>query len=301
VIAAHDESELRVAAFAWLDQVTLGEQLPVTRDQLANDFIVGGERFPLVDRGRGIRKPRGWRAALSIMTAAPKPGQARPYEDVVGDDGLHRYKFRRDDGGHQENESLRVAHREQVPLIWFVGLEAGLFQPIYPTFLVREEADQFALSPTSARLELASGSPVESELHRYLVVQRSMRLHQAKFAATVMRAYSTQCSVCALGHRELLDAAHIVADGEPDGMPIVSNGMALCKIHHAAYDQNILGITPAYRVEIHHRLLQEIDGPMLRYGLQDHHGKQLMRLPARIADRPDPDRLNARYLRFKAA
>lgn len=43
--------------------------MPITREQLTNDFYVSGGRFPLVDRGRGIRKPQGWRAALSIMTA----------------------------------------------------------------------------------------------------------------------------------------------------------------------------------------------------------------------------------------
>ena len=69
--------------------------------------------------------------------------------------------------------------------------------------------------------------------------------------------------MCALGHRELLDAAHIIPDTDPRGLPVIQNGIALCKIHHAAYDRNILGIRPDYVVEIHQRLLDEIDGPML--------------------------------------
>ncbi|MBM4721547.1 hypothetical protein GS449_26925 [Rhodococcus hoagii] len=55
------------------------------------------------------------------------------------------------------------------------------------------------------------------------------------FRATVMRAYETRCAVCALAHGELLDAAHIVPDGDEMGIASVRNGMALCKIHHAAY------------------------------------------------------------------
>jgi hypothetical protein len=78
-------------------------------------------------------------------------------------------------------------------------------------------------------------------------------------------------------------------------------GLALCKIHHAAYDANVLGIRPDYVVQIHHRLLDEIDGPMLRHGLQGHHGQNLMRLPARRADRPDVDRLTHRYDQFRVA
>lgn len=297
------EDEIRIAAMQWLQQVTLSGTLPVSRDQLANDFVFAGHRFPLVDRGRGIRKPQGWSAALSIMTAAPAPGKPMPYNDVVGSDGLHRYKFRRDQGGQAENESLRVAMHTQVPLIWFVGLQPGWYQPLFPEYLVREEPalEQFVLSPTPAGTELATGSPVESELRRYLVVERTVRLHQAKFAATVMRAYQVQCGVCRLGHRELLDAAHITADSNDDGVPIVSNGIALCKIHHAAYDRNILGIRPDYTVEIHSRLLHEIDGPMLLHSLQHHHGARLMRIPSRMADRPDPERLQARWEAFRAA
>jgi putative restriction endonuclease len=297
------QDEIRNAAMLWLDQVTLGRTIPVTREQLANDFYVAGQRFPLVDRGRGIRKPKGWTAALSILTAAPKPGRPMPYDDAVGADGLPRYKLRRDSAGEAENEGLRAALRDQLPLIWFVGLRTGLFEPLYPEYLVAEEAasEQFVLSPTPAAAELATGSPVESELRRYLVAERTVRLHQAKFAATVMRAYETQCSVCRLGHRELLDAAHIIPDNEVAGLPVVSNGIALCKIHHVAYDRNILGIRPDYTIEIHSRLLHEIDGPMLRHGLQEHHGTALMRLPSRTAERPDPDRLRERWERFRAA
>ena len=97
--AALNEDSVRAAALAWLQDVTLGGTVPVTRDQLANDFHVAGERFPLVDRGRGIRKPVGWRAALSITTASPSSGRSRPYADEEGPDGLRRYKLRRDHAG----------------------------------------------------------------------------------------------------------------------------------------------------------------------------------------------------------
>ena len=107
--------------------------------------------------------------------------------------------------------------------------------------------------------------------------------------------------MCTLGHRELLDAAHIIPDGDPRGLPVVPNGLALCKIHHAAYDQNILGIRPDYVIEIHHRLLDELDGPMLLHGLQEHHATPLMQLPRRRADLPDRSRLEERCAKFRAA
>src|SRR5689334_22603554 len=103
-----DEGSIRAAALTWLHQVTLGGTLPVTRDQLANDCHVGGKRFPLIDRGRGIRKPADWGAAVSITTAVPKSGRARPYADEEGPHGLHRYNLRRDQGGTAENQALRA-------------------------------------------------------------------------------------------------------------------------------------------------------------------------------------------------
>lgn len=301
--ATGEEETIRAAALAWLRTVTLDGTVPVTREQLANDFIVAGERFPLVDRGRGIRKPAGWRSALSMTTAAPKSGRSRPYADEEGMDGLHRYKLRRDQGGSAENESLRVAMLEQLPLIWLYGLEPGIFQAIYPVYLTAEERelDQFVMALTSDQRTVQPGSPVEDTLRRYLITETKRRLHQPVFASQVMLAYETRCAVCSLNHRELLDAAHITPDGDPRGLPVVTNGLALCKIHHAAFDQNILGIRPDYVVQIHHRLLDEIDGPMLRHGLQDHHEKRLMQLPRHRADLPDSERLAERWAEFLAA
>lgn len=86
----------------------------------------------------------------------------------------------------------------------------------------------------------------------------------------------------------------MIPDWHPDGAPVLPNGVALCKIHHAAHDRNILGIRPDYVVEIHHRLLDEIDGPMLRHGLQEHHGVALRQIPRARAERPDPARLEIR-------
>ncbi|WP_448627691.1 HNH endonuclease [Geodermatophilus sp. URMC 64] len=297
------EEHVRAAALAWLSQVTLDGTVPVTRAQLRDDFHVGGTRFPLVDAGRGIRKPRGWSAALSILTAAPEGAAWRPYDDSEGPDGLHRYKLRRDERGAAENEGLRAAMARQAPLMWFYGVRQGIFQAIFPVYLIGEEPEQsqFVMALTEEQRQVKPGSRVEEALRQYLMTMTRRRLHQPLFASQVMVAYETRCAVCSLNHRELLDAAHIIPDSQPNGDSVITNGLALCKLHHAAYDRNILGIRPDYTVEIHQRLLNEIDGPMLQHGLQGHHGHPLMKLPSARRDRPDTDRLMERYQLFRAA
>ncbi len=297
------EQYVRAAALDWLGKVTLDGTVPVSRAQLRDDFQIDGERFPLVDAGRGIRKPKGWSAALSILTAVPEGAAWRPYDDSEGPDGLHRYKLRRDDGGASENEGLRTAMLTQAPMMWFYGIRPGLFHAIFPVYLIAEEPehDQFVMALTEEQRQVRPGSRMEEALRRYLLTMTRRRLHQPVFASQVMVAYETRCAVCSLNHRELLDAAHIIPDSQPRGEAVVVNGLALCKLHHAAFDKNILGIRPDYTVEIHQRLLDEIDGPMLQHGLQEHHGKQLMQIPARTADRPDVDRLMERYRQFQGA
>jgi putative restriction endonuclease len=125
------------------------------------------------------------------------------------------------------------------------------------------------------------------------------RLHQRRFHVDVLRAYANQCTICSLRQRELVQAAHIVSDRSPEGIAAVVNGLALCAIHHLAYDRNLLGIDPQGVVHIAKRLRDEHDGPMLREGLQGFHGAAILK-PRRPVDHPDPERLGVRFADFES-
>lgn len=286
---------------AWLTVRTQDGATTISRDDL-QDFSFEGRQFALLDRQRGIRSPAGWDAALSIMTVWRPEGAARPYDDGDGPDGLIRYKWRGQDPDHPENRALRAAYELEVPLIWFYGIAPGCYEPRYPVFLLREEAaqQQFVVDFDVARGLITPGSVVEDSLRRYIMRETRQRLHQPVFRAKVMRAYDGRCAVCNLGHAQLLDAAHIVPDSHEEGIASVQNGLALCKIHHSAYDHGIVGITPDLTVEVRADLLDEIDGPMLRHGLQERHGQPLMAVPRLRRDRPRPDLLAQQYSAFLA-
>lgn len=291
------ERRLREAAGTYV--VTRPAERVVVDYKWAASFTFEGTRIPLKDRGRGIRKPKELRAALSISTVFTPPGQEPPYADQEGSDGRQRYKYQGTDPGAPDNVALREAMRDGLPLIWFVGVQAGLYEPVFPVWIVDEEPQQhqFVLALDESQ-RVQDAGPISEDLRRYREQVTRARLHQPLFRARVLTAYGTRCAVCSLHHAPLLDAAHFIPDGKPLGSAVVPNGLAMCKIHHAAYDSDILGISPDLVVKVRRDILEESDGPMLRHGLQDMHGQPLRTLPPQRAARPDRDRLAARFEEF---
>jgi putative restriction endonuclease len=295
------DRRLRAAAMEWLDRKTSHGASSVTRAELS-DFRLDGERIALVDPQQGIRKPRGLSAALTILTTYTRPGRQAPYNDVPGDDGMMRYKWRGVDPNHSDNRALREACWRNLPLIWFFGAAPGVYHAIYPVTLVAEEPEEQQFVVNLAPQALAQGPghvlPQSAAERAYAVRLTRQRLHQPVFRARVLQAYATSCAMCRLRHVELLDAAHIVPDAS-GGVPQVSNGLSLCKIHHAAYDANILGVRPDLVVVVREDVLREKDGPMLQYGLQAMAGVELS-VPAERANRPESQALEQRYEQFLA-
>jgi len=178
---------------------------------------------------------------------------------------------------------------------------------IWPVFIVNDDPKRltFTVAVDEKReLNFSDGFQVQDDVtdvrRRYATAAVLVRLHQRTFREKVLHAYRHACALCRLKHDSLLDAAHIIPDAEDAGEPLVSNGMSLCKLHHAAFDQYILGISPDFIVEIRTDILNETDGPMLKYGLQQMHGVR-MQLPRREKDKPNRDALAERFQRFKSA
>jgi putative restriction endonuclease len=297
------DEAVRAAAFAWIgDQVRRhgGEVLP--RSLLAEGFVFEGTRIPLVGP-QGIFKPAALELPLSILTVPRVLGREAPYNDGITEDGLV-YQHRGVNPNHPDNVGLRRAMERQVPLIYFFGLVPGRYFTVWPAYVSAEDAAEHAFivsfdEPAILRrgLLLDSGD----EVHRsYVLRSVRQRLHQQNFRQRVLRAYRMTCAVCRLRHDELLDAAHILPDGHPKGLPIIPNGLALCKLHHAAFDANILGVRPDYSIEIRPDVLHETDGPMLLHGLQGAHNQRIV-VPRLVPERPSVEFLEERYGLFLKA
>jgi putative restriction endonuclease len=278
----------------------------VPRDALRHGFVFRGEQIAFSSFQKGIHRARQMRgpAALSVFTTPPKAGKPAPYADEVDvENGLIIYHYRAGSVEQADNRALRAAHELRTPLIYFKGIEASRYFPIAPVFVAENDpAERAVLLQVGVPLvDVQPGGPISPIGARsYALRMVRARLHQQRFRQEVLRAYQHRCTICALRERELVQAAHIVADPSPEGIASVVNGLALCAIHHLAYDRNLLGIDPAGRVHIARRLREEHDGPMLREGLQGFHGASI-RKPRLLSDHPDPDRLAVRFSEFEAA
>lgn len=295
---------MRLAAFQFLDEQSRiwGDVLPWR--VLSQGFSFDGRRVPLVSQ-QGIFKPAVLREVpLSIRTTPIIEGQDRPYDDGMTADGLLLYRYRGTDAAHRENAGLRRAMAEQIPLVHFQGITKGQYLASWPVFIVGDDPGALAFTVAVAEPEVLAAdlSPViaEDAGRSYYRAVTKRRLHQAVFRERVLHAYRRACAICQLKHAELLDAAHILPDSHPRGEPVVPNGLALCKLHHAAFDTNIMGIRPDLVIEVRSEVLLERDGPMLRHGLQEVNGAML-NAPRRAEWRPGSEFLEERYAQFREA
>jgi putative restriction endonuclease len=269
----------------------------VSRTELS-DFAIGdGETRRLIDPGgAGIWNPQDLAGTLTIISSPDGP-----YNDTELDGGLLRYDYRA--GSNQgQNAKLRRAMELGLPLILLRKIRPGVLVPVFPVYVTADDrpSRQFVIAlDESLRFIVDPLHPNEAE-RRYAQRVVKQRLHQPEFRARVIQAYERSCAICALRHPELLDASHIIEDRAEHGLPVVSNGLSLCKIHHAAFDRDLVGISPDRIVHVNRELLEEIDGLMLRHGLQEMHGRAIS-VPRSRRDQPDRDRLDARFQRFLSA
>jgi putative restriction endonuclease len=56
----------------------------------------------------------------------------------------------------------------------------------------------------------------------------------------------------------LLDAAHVVPVEHPDGTDEISNGVALCALHHRAYDRGLVMFDDKYHIHVSKLLVEEL-------------------------------------------
>jgi putative restriction endonuclease len=305
-----NDSQPRQSAFDHVKRLDTLKGGVLDSADLAGGFMFRGERIPLINPQRGVFKPRQMSGLLSIRTVFPRRGGRVWYDDqreahrqIYAGDDVVDYQFMGSDPNSPDNRWLRDAMERQIPVIYFLGTSPGRYQPIIPTFIVGWHPERLRVQLAFGALVGASAQavPPDAPERRYALREVKARLHQASFRDAVLTAYGGRCTISHLPEPRLLDAAHIIMDADEQlGQPIVSNGLPLTKLHHAAFDAQLIGIDPDYRIHVSNRLLDLHDGPFLELGLKGIAGTLIDR-PKRLEDQPDRDRLALRFEQFKKA
>lgn len=107
------------------------------------------------------------------------------------------------------------------------------------------------------------------------------------FRDRVLSAYRSRCAFCDV-QLKLVEAAHIVPVAE-SGTDATENGIALCVLHHRAFDRALVTLNEEYQVILNETKLKELAQLGLDGGADLFKGqlRAVIQVPAARADRPN--------------
>lgn len=303
-VALDPDASIRRDAFLRLDALVArhGQVLPWSA--IDSGFNSAGTHYRFAAIPRGIFRPSGMQGgALSLKTVSTPKGRTRRYDDHHTSEGFFIYRLQGVDPRAYDNEWLRDSWRIRAPMVYFLGIGKGLYHPIYPVCVRAMHVDTLTCELSVGTPDRLAPLPSHAQdaweaTRRYTTVEARQRLHQAQFRHYVVRAYAERCAVCRIPRPDLLDAAHILPDRDPGSTVEIPNGLALCPLHHRAFDRDLLGVRPDGVIELSNELLETKDGPTFEQAFRRVHETPLS-LPRRERDQPRRIYLEARYEQFR--
>lgn len=301
---------IRATAMEWLKVLIATKRTNVLPwGALAAGFSFRGEQVLLANRAVGIFKPRQIDdgAPLSIKQVSPsRAGRRAPYDDRELCSGVLSYHFERSGPESRYNRYLATAAERATPLVLLRGVADALYEVVFPVFIRH-------MKPLAGTAEIHFGEALDESFRNeegeilaaeplprvYRPVEAMARGHQTAFRTRVLMAYGYRCALTGLPLPDLLEAAHIIPDSRA-GEASVRNGIAMSKLHYAAYERNLLGIDPDGRIHLSETVRAARDGPLLDHGLQILDGRTL-HLPDFAGHRPKPEFLEVRFSEFRRA
>lgn len=122
---------------------------------------------------------------------------------------------------------------------------------------------------------------------RVEIVETRRAARDVQFRRKVLTAYGHRCAMCGVQLR-LLDAAHVLPVDQPGSTDETSNGVALCALHHRAYDRALVAFDPAYAIRINPKQVEELTALSRAGGLRQFQAalKPSLLLPPDPRDHP---------------
>ena len=126
-----------------------------------------------------------------------------------------------------------------------------------------------------------------AEPRRYAVLSAKRALRETGFRKRVLTAYGQSCAMCGIQLR-LLDGAHILPAAHPESTDGTDNGVALCALHHRAFDRAFITFDQEFRIHVNESMANELKAANREGGLAAFKGalRPELALPSEKQDRP---------------
>src|SRR5215212_2132522 len=109
-----------------------------------------------------------------------------------------------------------------------------------------------------------------------------VRVNQRFFRSTVLTSYEYRCCITGLAIPSLLTASHIAPWAKDQNNRMnPRNGLCLNVLHHKAFDEGLITITPEFRIRVSSSLANSTTAPA-NHTLFEPYNNQLARLPRRF-------------------
>lgn len=149
--------------------------------------------------------------------------------------------------------------------------------------------EQIAKNPEATNDEEVKS---DSWTRKTVMVSIRKRLRDSSFQERILTAYRYRCAMCGI-QLNLVQAAHIIPVSSEEGTDETCNGIALCALHHYAYDRGLVYINEDYFVEVNQSRIEQLQAISRVDGLDEFVNalRTLILLPPSVSDRPKTDYL----------
>jgi putative restriction endonuclease len=181
---ADPDALVRLTAFSRLRQLVALHGGPLPWSSIKDGFTAGGRHFLFASAAEGIFKPRKMSGALSLKTVVHRADGRVWYQDqrsvderVRSASDLLPYSFTGQDPSAARNQWLKDAMIRSVPLIYFYGVAPGIYEPLFPIFVVDWKAENLGVSLALSPADTVTATVPDIPERRYAMRQAKQRLH----------------------------------------------------------------------------------------------------------------------------
>jgi putative restriction endonuclease len=150
----------------------------------------------------------------------------------------------------------------------FMGTYIEFLEPLHDSGKIPQEAA--ILEKISEDVDEVKDQDIDDEVgekRRFAILSTKRALRALDFGRRVLGAYGHKCAMCRMQLR-LIDGAHILPVVHEDSTDQTSNGVALCALHHRAYDRGLVAFDIHLKIGINEKIIKKLEADDRAAGLK---------------------------------